>query len=136
MAYDRKDHYYKKAKAEGKASRAAYKIMQLQERFRLVQRGDHIIDLGCAPGGWLQELSILTGPEGKVIGIDLQPLTISLPKNSMFIQGSIEDNESVRSLQQTLGTKADLIVSDIAPKTSGVSFAYAYPSYQFPLPSF
>ena len=130
MAYQRKDYYYKKAKAEGKASRAAYKLLQLNERFRLVRKGMKTVDLGCAPGGWLIELCDLVGVSGRVIGIDLQPLKIPLPSQATFVQGSIDDTSMLGTIKEHLGNKAEVVVSDMAPKTSGVAFADAYRSYE------
>lgn len=136
MAYERKDYYYKKAKEEGKASRASYKIAQLQERFQFLKKGDAVVDLGCAPGGWLQELAQIVGPQGKIIGIDILPLKISLPANITFLQQSIEDEKITETLFEILGKKADAVVSDMAPNTSGVAFADAYRSYELCLLGF
>ncbi len=130
MAYDRKDHYYRKAKQEGKASRAVYKLAELQKRFRLVKAGDCVVDLGCAPGGWMQELSPMVGPRGKVIGIDLLKLKIQVPKNAHFILGNIEDEAALSQIETLAGGKADTIVSDMAPNLSGIAFADAYRSYE------
>ena len=130
MAYNRKDHYYRKAKEEGKASRAAYKLIQLQERFHLIRKGAIVLDLGSAPGGWLQELSVLVGPAGRVIGIDLLPLKIALPKNAAFIQGNIEDDTTFARLKAYAEDGVTTIVCDMAPNTSGVSFADAYRSFE------
>ncbi|PIR25304.1 MAG: RlmE family RNA methyltransferase [Deltaproteobacteria bacterium CG_4_10_14_0_2_um_filter_43_8] len=136
MAYNRKDHYYKKAKAEGKASRASYKIIQLQERFQFLRKGDKVIDLGCAPGGWLQELAQIVGPQGKVVGIDILPVEISFPKYVEIFLASIEDEATPALLEEHLGGKAKAIVSDMAPNTTGVAFADAYKSYELCLMGF
>ncbi|MFH1654673.1 MAG: RlmE family RNA methyltransferase [Pseudomonadota bacterium] len=130
MAYDRKDHYYRKAKEEGKASRAAYKLVEFQRRFSLIKRGQKIVDLGCAPGGWLIELSQMVGESGKVVGVDLLPLKIELPPNVKFIQGSMEDDAIIERLKVEAGGDIDLVVSDMAPNTSGVAFKDAYLSYE------
>ena len=90
MAYDRKDHYYRRAKEEGKASRAAYKLTQINERFHLVKKGDRVVDLGAAPGGWMQEAAAIVGPAGRVVGIDLLPMKISLPRQVVFLQEKLE----------------------------------------------
>src|SRR5690606_31886031 len=63
------DRYFKQAKAEGYAARSAYKLKEIQERHRLIKKGDRVLDLGCAPGSWLQVASELVGPEGRVVGI-------------------------------------------------------------------
>lgn len=68
------DEYFKKAKAEGYLARSAYKLLEIQERFRLIRPADHVLDLGCAPGSWLQVSEKLVGPRGAVVGIDLSPV--------------------------------------------------------------
>ena len=136
MAYKRKDYYYKKAKEEGKASRASYKIAQLQEKYQFLKKGNAVVDLGCAPGGWLQELVHILGPQGKVVGIDILPLKISTHANVTFLLQSIEDENIADTLFAILGRKADAVVSDMAPNTSGVAFADAYRSYELCLLGF
>jgi 23S rRNA (uridine2552-2'-O)-methyltransferase len=130
MAYERKDHFYRKAKREGKASRAIYKLAELQSRFKLVRKGACVIELGCAPGGWMQELSQIVGPTGKVIGIDLLPLKISVPKHCTFVLGDITDAAALAKVQELAGGKADAVLSDMSPNLSGVAFADAYRSYE------
>lgn len=130
MAYQRKDHFYKKAKREGKASRAVYKLCELQKRFRLVKRGDAVLDLGCAPGGWMQELSPLVGKEGRVIGIDLLPLKISPPPGCRVIQGDITDTAVQEEIASLCSGAIDVILSDLSPNLSGIAFADAYRSYE------
>ncbi|MBI4211941.1 MAG: RlmE family RNA methyltransferase [Deltaproteobacteria bacterium] len=130
MGYERKDHYFKKAKAEGKASRAAYKILELNEKFHFLRKGAVVVDLGCAPGSWLKELSEAVGPNGRVVGIDLRDLTISLPPNTMFVKGSIEDDVALAAIESQLPSKVDVVLSDMAPNTSGVAFADAYKSFE------
>lgn len=130
MAYKRKDHFYKRAKREGKASRAVYKLSELQKRFELVRRGDTVLDLGCAPGGWMQELAAFVGPKGRVVGIDLLDLAIALPPQCTFIKGDLGDGEARTQLANALGGKANAVVSDMAPNLSGVAFADAYRSYE------
>ncbi|MFA4873806.1 MAG: RlmE family RNA methyltransferase [bacterium] len=130
MGYERKDHFYKRAKREGKASRAVYKLAELQKRFRLVRPGDVAIDLGCAPGGWMQELAGMVGPKGKVVGIDLLPIKISLPPNCHFIKGDVEEQSSIDEIQRLAGGRADALLSDMSPNLSGIAFADAYRSYE------
>ncbi len=74
MAYNPRDSYYKKAKQEGYRSRAAYKLLELQQRYRLLKPGDTVVDLGAAPGGWLQIAAKIVGQNGKIIGVDLQTI--------------------------------------------------------------
>lgn len=133
MAFKRKDHYYKRAKHEGKASRAVYKLSELQRRFGLIRKGDSVIDLGCAPGGWLQELAPMVGPKGLVVGIDILPLKTSLPKQCRFVQGDINDASALEEVVDAAGGRADTVLSDMSPNLSGIAFADAYKSYELAL---
>ena len=130
MSYDRKDHLYKRAKREGKVCRAAYKITELDEKFGLLSKGDVVLDLGAAPGGWLKEMSSLVGKTGRVIGVDILPLATGLPPNVSFIQGDMYDDKIVDELQTACEGKVDAIVSDMSPNLSGITFADAYKSYE------
>lgn len=130
MGYDRKDHFYRRAKREGKASRAVYKLSELQKRFHLVRHGNTVIDLGCAPGGWMQELSAMVGPKGCVIGIDLLPIKILRAANCHFIKGDVEDASNINEILRLAGGKADTVLSDMSPNLSGIAFADAYRSYE------
>jgi 23S rRNA (uridine2552-2'-O)-methyltransferase len=130
MAYERKDHYYRRAKREGKASRATYKLAELQRRFRLVKKGDIVVDLGCAPGGWIEELSPLVGIGGRVIGIDVLPLKIQLPKNCRFVEGDIAEEESLSEIEALAEGEVDAVLSDMSPNLSGIAFADAYRSFE------
>ena len=69
--YDRKDAYHQRAKREGYRSRAAYKLLEIQRRARVLRRGQRVIDVGCWPGGWLQVAAEQVGPKGRVVGLDL-----------------------------------------------------------------
>jgi 23S rRNA (uridine2552-2'-O)-methyltransferase len=133
MAYKRKDYYYRRAKTEGKVSRATYKLSEIQRRFRITKKGDVVIDLGCAPGGWLIELSEFVGPQGKVIGIDILPVKTQLPKQCLVIQGDLREEFSLGMLKQAAGRKVDAILSDMSPDISGIEFADTYHSYELAL---
>lgn len=122
--YERKDYFYKKAKKEGLASRAAYKIEEIQKGFKITKPGNTVLDLGCAPGGWLQFLSKITGLNGFVIGIDRAPLKIPLPKNATFIQKKIEE------VAENELPKVDCIVSDLSPDLTGIPFKDIYQSFE------
>jgi 23S rRNA (uridine2552-2'-O)-methyltransferase len=120
VTYDRRDTYYKKAKQEGYRSRAAYKLQELQQRFRLLKSQDLIVDLGAAPGGWLQVAAETVGPGGKVIGVDLQPLEPIRAPNVIFLQGDITEEETQQKIKALLGSPAHCVISDLAPKLSGI----------------
>jgi 23S rRNA (uridine2552-2'-O)-methyltransferase len=118
--YQPKDAFYRRAKKEGYRSRAAYKLLELNRRFHIIKTGDQVVDLGAAPGGWLQVASQLTGKEGRVVGIDLEPIEAIPEKNIVIVRGDITSEESVRKIQQVLGKPADCAISDVAPRLSGI----------------
>jgi 23S rRNA (uridine2552-2'-O)-methyltransferase len=125
MAYDPRDTYYKKAKQQGYRSRAAYKLLELQQRFRLLKSHDFVVDLGAAPGGWLQVAAEIVGPGGKVIGVDLQPMGAFREPSVSFVQGDITEEETQKKVKALLGAPAHCVMSDLAPKLSGIRDADA-----------
>jgi 23S rRNA (uridine2552-2'-O)-methyltransferase len=120
MAYEPHDAYYKKAKREGYRSRAAYKLLELQQRFRLMRPGDLVVDLGAAPGGWLQVAAKIVGRSGKVIGIDLQPMERFHEPNVIAVQGDITAGAVQKEIKDLLGGPAHCVLSDLAPRLSGI----------------
>lgn len=109
-----RDKVYLKAKHEGFRSRASYKLIEIQEKFAIIRKDDNIIDLGAAPGSWLQVLKTLT--EGRVLGIDLNP--IDGMEGIETIVGDLTDPEIQRQAQEMLGI-VSVVVCDAAPKLSG-----------------
>jgi len=120
MIYHPKDAFYRRAKKEGYRSRAAYKLIELNRRFNIIRPGDRVVDLGAAPGGWLQVASRLVGKEGKVIGLDIQPIQAFEEENIFFLQGDIGSAESKRRVAEFLGAPADCVLSDLSPRLSGI----------------
>lgn len=120
MAYNPRDTYYKRAKQEGYRSRASYKLIELQERFRLLKPGDWVVDLGAAPGGWLQVAAKIVGPKGRVIGVDLQPMAAFREPNIIVVQGDITSDETRQKIEDLLAAPAHCVISDLAPKLSGI----------------
>jgi 23S rRNA (uridine2552-2'-O)-methyltransferase len=120
MAYNPQDRYYKRAKQEGYRSRAAYKLLELQQRFRLIRRGDVVVDLGAAPGGWLQVAAKLAGQTGKVIGIDLQSIDAFREPNIIVVQGDITAPEATQKIAELACGRVDGVLSDLAPRLSGI----------------
>lgn len=120
MRYNLHDPYYKKAKQEGYRSRASYKLIDLQQRFRIFRPGDTVIDLGAAPGGWLQVAAKFVGARGEVVGVDLQPIEPLPQQNVLFIRGDITSEKTVQGILERLGRLADCLISDLAPKLSGI----------------
>lgn len=114
----RKDYYYNKSKQEGYRSRAAYKLMQLDDAESLIQPGDSVLDIGAAPGGWLQVAAERSGEAGPVIGVDLQ--AISPLEDVETIQGDITSEAFIKELTDMLGgTEVDVVLSDMAPNVTG-----------------
>lgn len=118
--YRRKDAFYTRAKATGYRSRAAFKLSQLAKQVRLFRRGDRVLDLGAWPGGWLQVAAELVGPSGRVVGVDLQGIEALTQPNVRTLVGDISDAETQRRMLEECGGRVDVILSDLAPKLSGV----------------
>lgn len=122
-AYIRKDAPYRAAKQAGLRSRAAPKLQELDERYKLFKPGMRVLDLGCWPGGWLQIASRAVGPTGRVVGVDLEAVPeLALDNVSVFV-GDAADPETRRALAEALGGRADVVLSDLSPKLSGVKVA-------------
>ena len=120
MAYNPQDRYFKKAKQEGYRSRAAYKLLELQQRYRIIKPGDKVIDLGAAPGGWLQVAAKIVGQNGRVIGVDLQPIQTLAERQVILLSGDIASKKIQQQITQLLGGPANCVLSDLAPKLSGI----------------
>jgi 23S rRNA (uridine2552-2'-O)-methyltransferase len=118
----RKDHYYEKAKQEGYRSRAAYKLLEIQKRFKIFRKGDRVVDLGCAPGGWLQLIAAEVGPKGRMVGVDLQKTRALGSGNVELIQGDITASEVQSRVRQALGGEAHVVTSDLSPNLTGIRF--------------
>lgn len=118
----RKDHYYKKAKQEGYRSRAAYKLLEIQKRFKIFRKGARVVDLGCAPGGWLQLIAAEVGPKGRMVGVDLQKTRALASENVELIQGDITAPEVRSRIRQALGGEAHVVTSDLSPNLTGIHF--------------
>ncbi|MFC6873896.1 23S rRNA (uridine(2552)-2'-O)-methyltransferase [Halobellus marinus] len=116
----RKDEYYNRAKQEGYRSRSAYKLKQLDEAAGLFGPGNTVVDLGAAPGGWLQVAAEAVGPEGTVIGVDFQRIRDLDAGNVETIRGDMTDEETKAKLRERIGEKgADVVISDMAPNMTG-----------------
>jgi 23S rRNA (uridine2552-2'-O)-methyltransferase len=118
--YEPRDKFYRKARAMGLPSRAAFKIEEIVARGGLVARGARIVDLGCAPGGWLAILVTAAGPGGRVVGVDLAAVK-KPPTGAVTIVGDILDPAVAVRAHSELGGRADLVTSDLAPKLTGIA---------------
>jgi 23S rRNA (uridine2552-2'-O)-methyltransferase len=118
---DRKrEYYYKKAKAEQYRSRATYKLSQTAEIYRFIKRGDVVVDLGAAPGGWIQAARKVVGKTGFVLGVDLKPIAPFTYEYVRTIIADITEPETLQQIQSFLPRKADVVISDASPNISGV----------------
>lgn len=113
------DPYVQRAKAEGMRSRSAFKLMEIDDKDKLLQRGEVVVDLGAAPGGWSQVAAKRVGETGKVIALDLLEMP---PLHGVdFIQGDFREDAVLLQLEEKLaGRKIGLVLSDMAPNMSGV----------------
>ncbi len=121
--YDRHDHFYRRAKQEGFAARSVYKLDELDAEFKLLHRGDTVVDLGCAPGSWLQYVEQRIGETGRAYGIDLLPVKVAFPPRVRVLQGdafavTLADLTAT-ALDDALPA-VDVVLSDMAPNTTGI----------------
>jgi 23S rRNA (uridine2552-2'-O)-methyltransferase len=117
LARQLNDPFVAESQRLGYRSRAAFKLIQLDERFHLVSPGDRVLDLGCAPGGWTQIAVQRAGAAGRVVGIDLNP-TDPVP-GATALTGDFRDPEMAARLRDALGGPADLVLSDMAAPATG-----------------
>src|SRR5438128_8467011 len=118
-SYDPRDRFWRKAKKEGLRARSAFKLEEIQKRFHVLRPGGRVLDLGAAPGGWCQIAAREVGPRGFVLGIDLE----AIPKLPPPVQTWVTDAfapELLDRLRKEAGAPYDAVLSDLAPKTSGV----------------
>lgn len=118
MGYERKDAHYRRAKAVGYRARSAWKLAELDDRFRLLKPGDRLLDLGCWPGAWMQVALERVGPQGRVVGVDLvapEPLP-----GARVVVGDVRDAATVAALRDALDGPASVVICDIAPKLTGI----------------
>ncbi|NKB46790.1 MAG: 23S rRNA (uridine(2552)-2'-O)-methyltransferase RlmE [Legionellales bacterium] len=112
------DPYVKQAQRDGYRSRAAYKLIELQQKYRLIQPGMRIVDLGAAPGGWSQLASQWVQPTGTVVAVDLLPIE-PLP-NVVMVQGDFREQAVLQCVLEKVGDqRVDVVLSDMAPNLSG-----------------
>ena len=116
----RKDDYYNRAKQQGYRSRASYKLKQIDEDAAIFERGDTVVDLGAAPGGWLQIAAEAVGEGGTVVGVDLQRIDDFEEYDVETIRGDMTKERTQHYLREAVGERgADVVVSDMAPNMTG-----------------
>ncbi|MCK1791902.1 23S rRNA (uridine(2552)-2'-O)-methyltransferase RlmE [Pseudomonas violetae] len=112
------DPYVKQAQKDGYRSRASYKLLEVQEKYKLIRPGMSVVDLGAAPGGWSQVTSRLIGGHGRLIASDILEMD-SIP-DVTFIQGDFTQDEVLAQILEAVGnSQVDLVISDMAPNMSG-----------------
>lgn len=122
MGYNPKDHYFKKAKDQNYAARSVFKLEEIDKRFRLFKEKYQVLDLGASPGSWSQYCSKKIGPQGRILGVDLSAVTVSLP-NATFIQADLRDlNLDEIFAEHGFEKPFDVVLSDMAPRTTGIRF--------------
>lgn len=123
MAYNPKDYFFHKAKKENYAARSVFKLEEIDRRYRILKPAMKILDLGAAPGSWSQFSSQKIGQKGRILGIDLQPVKLTLP-NAVFIAADLRDLNLEDTMKaQGIDPPFDLVLSDMAPKTTGIRVA-------------
>lgn len=121
------DHYTQRAKKEQFPARSVYKLQEIQKKYNIIKKGNNVLDLGCAPGSWLLYTADLTGNKGRVIGIDLMPVTVNVPPHVRVYTGdtlSLDDD-----FFKSLGTDFNVVISDMAPSTTGNKFVDSIRSF-------
>ena len=114
-----KDQYVLTSRREGLRSRAAFKLEQINKKYKIMNSGYRVLDLGCAPGGWLTVARKYVGPNGKIVGVDL--LDMDPIDGIDFIKGDFRDPKIVEQIQKRTEIKGlDLVISDMAPNITGV----------------
>ena len=123
-----RDHYSRRAQRENYPARSVYKLQEMQQRYKLIRKGDRVLDLGCYPGSWLLYAARVTTGSGQVDGIDLKPVTERLPEHVRVYTGDAA--AQTEALLQRIGDRYHVVLSDMAPATTGQKDVDAARSYQ------
>ena len=124
------DHYSERAKKERYPARSVFKLKEAQKKFRLIKKDDRVLDLGCSPGSWLLYAAELVGKRGRVVGIDLKEIRIKLPPQAKTLTADIITIDRAWFDEQKLGDRFNVVLSDMAPATSGNKGLDAVRSFQ------
>ena len=120
MSYRPQDGFFRKAKREGYRSRAAYKLLEINQRFRVIRAGHVVVDLGAAPGGWLQVAAELAGARGRVLGFDLQPIQSLAGRHVQAFELDVLSQDAAERIGVLAEGHVDCVLSDMAPRLSGI----------------
>lgn len=115
MAFNPKDRFFHKAKQEGFLARSAYKLDEVQKKYKLIRPGDFVVDLGAAPGAWSQVAQKIVGPNGRVVGLDLKPVEFKAPNTAFYQMDVFQLDKAIFE-----GREVNVLLSDMAPNTTGV----------------
>jgi 23S rRNA (uridine2552-2'-O)-methyltransferase len=116
----KKDQFHRLAKKRGYRSRASFKLLQIAKKYQFIKLGDRVLDLGAAPGGWLQAARQLVGSQGQVLGVDRAPID-SLPyQNVSTLVTDVTETTGIDQIKSRAGSGFDVVLSDLAPDVSGV----------------
>ena len=134
----RVDHYALKAKKEHFPARSVYKLKEIQQKYKIIKKGDRVLDLGCSPGSWLLYAVDLAGKRGEVVGVDLKPLSneisMKLPSNARMYVGDVlsisDDLSGSDELSKLIGENYNVVISDMAPATTGSKSVDAARSFE------
>ena len=120
MSYNPRDHYFKKAKEQNFAARSVFKLEEIDQKLKIIKPRQMILDLGASPGSWSQYCSQKIGPKGRILGVDLKPVTVKL-SNAVFIQADLRGT-SLEVIFKDHGfvPPFDVVISDMAPNTTGI----------------
>lgn len=124
------DHYSERAKKERYPARSVFKLKEAQKKFSLIKKGDRVLDLGCSPGSWLLYAAELTGKRGGVLGIDLKAIHIKLPPQAKALTADILTIDRAWLDEQKLENRFNVVLSDMAPATTGSKGLDAARSFQ------
>jgi len=116
----KRDQFHRLAKQKGYRSRASFKLFQVTKRYRFIKRGDRVLDLGAAPGGWLQAARKVVGAEGYVLGVDKDPIEDLPYQNVTAFVTDVTQSDVIERIQSVSGLAFDVVVSDLSPNISGV----------------
>ena len=122
MGRRRQDRFGKQARLDGYPARSVYKLEEIDRRTQLLRKGQYVLDLGAAPGSWTLYAAEKVGPKGRVVSIDLQSIDIAVPEHVTVLEGDAREAD--------LDGPFDVVLSDMAPKTSGQRAADQYRSYE------